>query len=261
MQARDAALAVQWFTKHNFTLEHTDTTEGSQEAHHPSPSPQLLSIESPSGMQLPLRDLASHLSRIASISPNSNSLTSLKLWNNSISAQGATILAPAIAKLSSLLVLSLGCNSIGAEGVKALGHPYMTSGSNSSSDCSGPVLLQRLDLTQNSLGDEGIRALVPFLSKLVSLQSLSLDSNSVSASGVKALGPSLNKLGSSLQELDLRNNDIGALGTEALGPLLAQLTGLKKLHLSSNKTMSAQGRFALWSYLPRLSLLQVCGFQ
>lgn len=247
LQERDALSAVQWFHSHSFTFEPTD--DGSTDTAPPVSSPRLLSLSSSSGMQLPVRELAVSMSSLAAFALHSRSLTSLKLWNNNLGAEGASLLAPAIVNLPNLLVISLGCNSIGARGVKALGPALTTSRS------SDPVL-QKLDLTQNSLADAGINALVPFLSKLARLRSLSLISNGVTDSGVKQLGSSLTKLHSSLRELDFSSNSFGALGTEALGQQLEQLPDLRQLHLNSNRDMSSQGRYALWPDICNLSSLQ-----
>lgn len=249
MQESDALSAVQWFRSHSFTVESTD--DGSTYTTPPVSPAKVLSLSSSSGLQLPLRELAANISAVAAFDTHANSLTSLQLWNNSLGAEGASLLARGVSNLSNLLVLSLGCNSIGSRGVKAIGPALTTSRS------SVPVL-QKLELTQNSLGDAGISALVPFLSKLTRLQSLKLNSNEVTDSGVRLLGPSLTKLNSCLRELDLSSNRFGALGTEALGEQLEQLSVLQQLHLNSNRDMSTQGRYALWPDICNLSSLQVC---
>ena len=248
MQDRDALGAVQWLRENIFTLETTDG-DATDSATTVSCA-QLLTVSSSSGVQLPVSDLAASLSAVAASAIHANSLTCLKLWNNNLGPEGALLLVQAIRGLPNLLVLSLGCNSIGARGMKAIGPALTTSRS-------GQPVLQTLDLTQNVLGYAGIKALVPFLSNLTALQCLRLANNDVTDAGVKILGPSLTKLSASLCELDLSNNSFGALGTEALGQQLGALTRLQKLHLSSNSEMSSQGKYALWPDICNLSSLQV----
>jgi hypothetical protein len=211
---------------------------------------QLLSLESPVGTELPVLELTASLSSIAALDSSSVQLTSLKLWNNRLGAQGATLLAPTLSQLGSLLSLSIICDNIDVEGVTALG-AHITSNNNYK-----PVL-QALDLTHNSLGDQGMKAFAPFLSKLTALQSLCLDGNGITATGMKRLCPCLKKLRHSLRELSLCNNDLGFKGTESLGQVITQLSVLQKLELSRNHSMSVQGAGAIWSHLPRISTLQV----
>ncbi len=87
-------------------------------------------------------------------------LTSLNLWNNNISAEGAR----ALAALTDLTILDLGHNSIGAEGARAL---------------AALTGLSSLDLRSNRIGADGARA----LATLTGLTYLNLGNNDIGDDG------------------------------------------------------------------------------
>lgn len=250
VQDTSAAGALQWLVLHSFLV--TSTPAVSEQPESFVNCNQVAALQSPTGKELPGLELALSLARITAVENNLRSLTCLELRANGLDAQASESIAPALAQLSSLAVLNLEGNRIGAEGAAAL----CSSIASSKTNINCPAL-RTLDLSSNALGDEGVKAITPHLSKLVALGSLCLGSNNITALGIKKLGSTLKKLKNSLQELDLSDNDLGAKGTEALGSALEHLSGLQKLNLSANRSMSAQGQFCLWPQLRELSMLQV----
>ncbi|XP_030463918.1 uncharacterized protein LOC115683525 isoform X2 [Syzygium oleosum] len=80
--------------------------------------------------------------------------------------------------------------------------------------------LRTLDLSENPIGDDGLRHLIPFLAeasgKSFSLAALSLEKCNLSASGVIELLNVLSTLDESLSSLSISNNKLGSHVAEAL---------------------------------------------
>jgi len=123
------------------------------------------------------------------------------LWTNSITAVGCQALLRAGA-FEKMLVLRLGCNPIGDEGVE-----YLAQGLTNT--------LQVLDLRQTNLGDAGCVALSGVLSCLSQLRSLLLAGNAIGAEGVTALARTWSCV-ESLRHVDLSNTALGSLGVQAI---------------------------------------------
>ena len=123
-----------------------------------------------------------------------------------------TGLPKAVEQLSQLTSLDLRENALGAEGVRAL---------------SSLVSLTSLDLGENAVGAEGARA----LSGLVNLTSLDLIGNGLGVEGVRALTGLIN-----LTSLALGWNGLGDEGAHAL----SNLVNLNSLNLGGNR-LGAEG--------------------
>eukprot|EP00962_Isochrysis_galbana_P025283 scaffold7764_cov94-Isochrysis_galbana.AAC.1 len=121
-----------------------------------------------------------------------------------------------------LRVLSLGENSIGDEGARALAGALPRA-----------TALKELDLYNNSIGAEGARALAGALPSATALEKLYLNSNSIGDEGARALAVALPSA-TALKELNLENNSIGDEGARALAVALPSATALKVLCLKNN---------------------------
>ncbi|XDV28546.1 hypothetical protein PO909_031818 [Leuciscus waleckii] len=120
-------------------------------------------------------------------------------------------------------------NSITAEGCAAL-----TSAFNSN-----PSNLIELDLSENKLGNSGIKKICPLLENTqCRLEKLNLSGCSITEEGYKGLTSSL-KSNSSLIELNLRGNDPGRSGVKELYDLL-RLESCKLKNIRFLKSVAAQ---------------------
>jgi len=80
-------------------------------------------------------------------------------------------------------------------------------------------MLEKLDISCNSFGDIGVKALANALVNNSCLRELRLSGNSISGAGVNSLTSALEN-NSSLRELDLSYNSIGDIGAIALSSVL-----------------------------------------
>ena len=107
------------------------------------------------------------------------------------------------------------------------------------------AILQKLDFSDNEIGDDGVKALSDYLqSKSCKLQTLNLSCNKFTSTGASFIANAL-KLNVTLQELDISNNDISDVGIEVVSNCLKSITqqrnqfqntrGLKKLYISHIK--------------------------
>ncbi|XP_068699943.1 protein NLRC3-like isoform X4 [Montipora foliosa] len=103
--------------------------------------------------------------------------------------------------------------------------------------------LTTLDLTWNSIGDEGASSLSQALAVNTSLTTLNLLCNSIGAEGVTSLSQAL-AVNTSLTTLNLSDNSIGAEGATSLSQALAVNTSLTTLNLSDN-SIGAEGATSL----------------
>jgi hypothetical protein len=92
--------------------------------------------------------------------------------------------------------------------------------------------LERLSLSGNESGDEGVTAVAKALHGK-NLVSLSFDNCSVNDNGAKAIAETV-KASSSLQELALSHNQIGTEGAKALADAVKSSKSLTTLDLSQN---------------------------
>ena len=180
---------------------------------------QLLSLSGVGNAGLLLRGAAA-VTAWAMCGPTA--LLALDLSTNDIGPDGASTLAPALARLTALRRLRLSYNNLRAKGAEAL----------------APALrcltgLQVLLLGDNGLGHEGVAALAPAIGSLTALQLLNLGHNSLGAAGTALLAPELRQL-TRLRKLHLHDNHLGVAGAIALAPALQRLTGLQRLYLFGN---------------------------
>ena len=95
------------------------------------------------------------------------------------------------------------------------------------------TFLTSLDLSRNSIADEGANSLSQALRVNTSLTSLNLFSNSICAKGANSLSQAL-KVTTSLTSLDLGWNSIGDEGANSLSQALTVNTSLTSVDLSKN---------------------------
>ena len=104
-------------------------------------------------------------------------------------------------------------------------------------------ILQRLDLSNNQISDEGATALAQAMKGNTTLQRLYLDNNQISDEGATALAQAI-KGNTTLHRLDLDNNQISDEGATALAQAMKGNTTLPRLSLRCNK-ISDEGVTAL----------------
>ena len=103
--------------------------------------------------------------------------------------------------------------------------------------------LTNLDLSENSLGDEGATSLSQALKVNSTLTNLDLRGNSIGAEGATSLAQAL-KVNSTLTTLDLGWNSIGAEGATSIAQALKVNSTLTNLDLGSNR-IGAEGATSL----------------
>ena len=128
---------------------------------------------------------------------------------------------------SRLCTLNLTSNSLGDEGGSSLAAAL-------------PLLpiLESLCLGSNNLGDRGASAIASTITGLSALKVLKLERNSLNSAGACSLALALPAL-SALADLDVSTNDLKNEGATALVAGLKDLTRLHTLDISSNKLDSA----------------------
>ncbi|PKU39994.1 mhc class ii transactivator [Limosa lapponica baueri] len=97
--------------------------------------------------------------------------------------------------------------------------------------------LQHLDLdalSENGIGDEGVKSLSEVFPTLTSLETLNLSQNKITDVGAEKLATALPSL-SSLKTLSLYNNNICDFGAEKLAKVLPVMTSLRVLDVQYNK--------------------------
>jgi hypothetical protein len=114
--------------------------------------------------------------------------------------------------------------------------------------------LRQLDLKNNSIGDEGARALAGALPSATALEGLHLGNNSIGDEGARALAGWLPSA-RALLELSLKGNSIGAAGACALAGALLSAMALTQLHLGNN-SIGDEGARALVAALPSSRALE-----
>ena len=157
-------------------------------------------------------------------------VTSLDLRRSPVGPAGATMLAPALVKMTSLL---LGSCRVGDKGTKAITQALLGGDAHT---------LQRLDLAHNSVSDDGVRPLATAI-KLAgsSLVHLDLAWNAIGQRGGRYLGEAL-KESASLAELRLSYNGVADRGARALGEGLGVNSALELLDLGHNAIKDEGGK-------------------
>eukprot|EP00984_Skeletonema_dohrnii_P031636 scaffold24379_cov115-Skeletonema_dohrnii-CCMP3373.AAC.3 len=144
---------------------------------------------------------------------------------NRCSALG-TLLESGVSKLKKL---RLDSNNIDDAGVVAFAHGLRSIGSS----------LKELDLRWNSIGNEGLSALVAGLANCTSLELLNLSYNDFSNEGLLALSDWLQRDQMNLKRLNLESCGIDDEGLQALTE--GATTHCKDLDLSGNDSITASG--------------------
>ncbi|KAL9965547.1 hypothetical protein ACROYT_G029361 [Oculina patagonica] len=161
-----------------------------------------------------------------------SSLTVLNLYNNNIGAQGATGLAAALQKNASLTELDLSLNKIGDHGATGLAEALQENKS-----------LTKLHLYLNGIGGQGATELTRTLQLNASLTELNLSCNIIGDEGATRIAGALQE-NTSLAELYLSLNNIGDYGATGLARALRENTSLAVLNLSYN-TIGDEGATGL----------------
>ena len=166
---------------------------------------------------------------------------SLHLWNNNITKYGANALLQIMANIN-INSLDIDSRNIGSSGAAAVSlsltkYKNERQALTDALNCFGDLL--ELNLSCNSIGDDGAKALADALKKCcnIKLTSLNLSSNSIGDDGAKALADALkNCCNIKLTSLNLSSNSIGDDGAKALADALKNCCNIKltSLNLSSN---------------------------
>ncbi|KAL9965559.1 hypothetical protein ACROYT_G029373 [Oculina patagonica] len=155
------------------------------------------------------------------------SLTVLDLSGNNIGDHGATALAEALQRNTSLTVLYLLMNKIGDHGATGLAEALQRNTS-----------LTVLDLSGNNIGDHGAAGLAEALQTNISLTELGLSDNNIGDHGATGLAEALQN-NTSLTVLNLSCSNIGDEGATALAGALRENKVLRRLHLFNNHISEA----------------------
>ena len=161
------------------------------------------------------------------------SLTSLNLGQNHLSSEGGKAIAEALMVNSILSTLNLADNMLcgveyGHDTYDALGILAIAEALKS-----GNGVLTKLDVSYNSIGAEGGKALAEALKGNSVLTSLNLWSNSLGVEGGKAIASAIMANGV-LANLNLMGNQIGSEGGKALAAALKVNSVLKSLSVARN---------------------------
>jgi CheY-like chemotaxis protein len=164
-------------------------------------------------------------------SDEESALHVLHVANASLKASALRRLLEGLGPKCSVRELNLSSNMFGARGASVLvdfleGHPK--------SDTPMPRL-DRLDLSNNNLGDKGTTLLTRAISKRleVHLVDLKLSSNAIGSGGIETI---MNKLlQHNLVSLSLDKNSIGDQGCQLVAASLQSMTSLARLNLSFNQ--------------------------
>ena len=173
-----------------------------------------------------------------------STLTVLKLNDNGIGAQGASGLAEALKVNSTLTVLKLNDNYIGAQGATGLAEALKVNST-----------LTVLKLNGNDIGAQGATGLAEALKVNSTLTVLELNFIGIGAQGATGLAEAL-KVNSTLTVLKVNFNGIGAQGATGLAEALKVNSTLTVLKLNDNY-IGAQGATGLAEALKVNSTLTV----
>ena len=144
-------------------------------------------------------------------------------WCEQISSSGASALARALLKNSTLKCLVLGSNFIRDSGARAFADALQKNSS-----------LTQLDVSENDIGDLGTEAICKALQSNHVMTHLILRSNTIDDSGVEALARALQSPATQLSCLGLAGCNITSLGVETLAGALQTNRSLTHLDLASS---------------------------
>ena len=158
-------------------------------------------------------------------------ITSIDLRGAHLGAVGISTLAPAFATRPALRSLSLGSCRLGDGGLRAFASAVLTP------PAAAATMLQQLDLSHNTISDDGVRGLVSAMKGGAgpSLVSLDLSWNAIGSRGGRYLGDALKEnSASALAELRLAWNGLMDRGARAIGDALGSNQVLALLDLEYN---------------------------
>ena len=95
------------------------------------------------------------------------------------------------------------------------------------------ITLQKLDISHNSISDDGAVALSDGLKYNISLQKLNISYNKITNEGVKMIGEAI-KVNKTLQKLDISHNSISDDGVAAFSDGLKCNNSLQELYMLNN---------------------------
>ena len=109
--------------------------------------------------------------------------------------------------------------------------------------------LQKVELEDNNISEEGIVDIITALSMHPHLKHLDLDGNRLRKDGCVALATLLQNSAKELQYLYISHNEINDEGVEALVSALKNYSRLKELRLSNNPSITTRGWLSLATIL------------
>lgn len=179
--------------------------------------------------------------------PEQSNLRKICFEQSDFSEEVLTEIVTAISTHSQLEELNLGENNLGRKGSVALGEALKA--------CNNPRL-QNLILWNNSIDDEGLRALVAGMRNCHSLTDLRLyDNTLITVDGFRSLSTLFQSDCCQLKYLDLDSMNMGDDGARVIAAGLVNLRSLEKLYLGNN-SIGDDGMSALASGLANLHLLK-----
>jgi len=170
-----------------------------------------------------------------------NSITHLNLSHNRIDNNGLA----ALTSISTLKSLDICCNQlIGRAGWQSFFDSLRMR----------ETQLEKLDLTCNGIGNEGVACLGRLLSNMSTLKTLDMNNMdgiliTISPQGWQTFFNSLQDSSLDLVNLDFSNNNIDDEGLQLLVRLASRMSSLKYMNLSCNRLITPTGWQALTGYL------------
>ncbi|CAG9322205.1 unnamed protein product [Blepharisma stoltei] len=171
-------------------------------------------------------------------------IQAIKLKGNCLNFEAGDHVKTLMEKFEYLNDLDLSQNQLGVEGIRLISAHISEN-------------IEILNLSWNSIGEEGIGHLVSALPQLSSLRQLHLAGNLIGASGMKALAPCLSSI-MNLQILDLSYNDIGN-GFKTIFGSVACLYQLEELDISHNlmRKQEAKEMQKIMPYFKSLKIFRI----
>lgn len=175
-------------------------------------------------------DLNNHL--LYRLESNDRSLVRVIFCSRNLGDQGVRLLTEALRGNCNLSALDLSSNRIESEGAQSISS-LLIHQNNMNSNSGMARGIKTLILSENNLGDDGVRSVARALENNKSLESLWVDDNSIGAVGLKLLSHSLQK-NQRLERLHLKHNSF-----QSLSPLIECAFNKKSLNsvAESNHTL------------------------
>ena len=156
-----------------------------------------------------------------------NTLQSLKLCGNKIFTDKSRHMANVVMLTKAIQIitiqkLDMSCNSISDDGAAAISDSLKIN-----------VSLQELNLAENNITNEGAKKIAEAIQVTKTLQKLNLCNNNISDDGAAAISDSL-KINVSLQELNVAENNITNEGAKKIAEAIQVTKTLQKLNLYKN---------------------------